>query len=175
MKSSGLKHKTTFPILFSLFFSFLLGIAGGWYVGQKKAGLPWQNISIFSLPPNLSPQSLSEVEPNDSPDRATPITFGVSVAGTLNTGKDVDFFKVTIDAPSRIRITITKLPKEYQLYIYNPNKQLIAVSQRKGFLDTTSTFAAADKGTYFIKIFTNYSDATILPYAITATLLPFSE
>jgi len=87
----------------------------------------------------------------------------------------VDFFKVTIDAPSRIRITITKLPKEYQLYIYNPNKQLIAVSQRKGFLDTTSTFAAADKGTYFIKIFTNYSDATILPYAITATLLPFSE
>ncbi len=144
-------------------------------MGQKKAGLPWQNISIFSLPSSLSGQSLSEVEPNDSPDQATPIVFGVPIKGTLNTGKDVDFFKVTIDAPSRIRISMTKLPQEYQLYIYNPNKQLIAASQRRGFSDTTSTFSAPDKGIYLVKIFTNYTETAILPYSVIMTLLPLSE
>ncbi len=175
MKSTQFKHKTTFSILFPLFFSFFLGIIGGWYVGQKKAGLPWQNLSIFSLRTSLSGQSLSEAEPNDSPDQATPLPFGVPVKGTLNTGKDVDFFKVTIEAPSRIRIAMTKLPQEYQLYIYNPTKQLIAASQRRGFLDTTSTFAAVDKGTYFIKIFTNYGETATFSYNITTTLLPLSE
>ncbi len=172
MKSTQLKYKITFPILFSLFFSFLLGIAGGWYVGQRSYPFgPKQ----FPLLTNFFPTPASELEPNDSPDQATPIPFGVPVKGTLNTGKDVDFFKVTIDAPSRIRISMTKLPQEYQLYIYNPNKQLIATSQRKGFLDTISTFSAPDKGIYLIKIFTSYNETATLPYGITTTLLPLSE
>lgn len=167
---AGKLKQAQYSLVLAVFLAFFLGVAGGWYVGQKRTSFP-----STILPSSLSAKPLSETEPNDSPDRATPLSPGTPVLGTLNTGKDIDFYKVVIDAPARIRVNLSRLPQEYQLYVYNPNKQVIGVSQRRGFLDTSSTFSAPEKGTYYLKIFTNYQEAASLPYMITAMVLPFTE
>lgn len=165
--------KKTTPILFPLFLAFVLGVLGGWYVGQKKASFLAQN-PAFLLPSSVKP-TLSENEPNDSPDTATLLQWDTVTQGSLSTGKDVDFFKFNVDVPANIHIVLTKLPQEYQLYVYNPSKQLIAASQRHGFLDSSATLVAATKGTYYIKIFTSYSGTASLPYTITISPLPLTQ
>ncbi len=167
--ASRAKRDTNTSVILIILFSFLVGVAGGWYWAQKKT----QGIPTSFVP--AARQTLSESEPNDSVDKATLITSGATVQGTLETGNDVDFFKITVDGPSRIQTSLSRLPQQYQLYIYGPTKQLIAASQRQGFLDTTSTFAAPDKGTYYLKIFTSYATTASLPYTLTVTVLPAAQ
>lgn len=160
------KRDTNTSVILIIIFSFLVGVAGGWYWAQKKT----QGIPTSFVP--AARQTLSENEPNDSPEKATPITSGATVQGKLETGQDVDFFKIAVDGPSRIQTSLSRLPQQYQLYVYGPNKQLLASSQRQGFLDTTSTLLAPDKGTYYVKVFTNYGITVALPYTLTVTILP---
>lgn len=122
-----------------------------------------------------SPTSHSEQEPNDSFATATPLTLGLDTQGTLTTGKDVDYYSFTVPAPGKIQITLDKLPKRYEFYVYDPQKDLIAQSARAGFASTISTVIAQNPGKYYFKMFTNYNEPSNYPYTIRVSVIPFTK
>lgn len=109
--------------------------------------------------PTISPCTDS-YEPNDSFNTAYgPLISGSSYSGKICSPSDVDYFKITVDNPVTISLTLN-VPsnKDYDLDLYNSSQSLIANSTAAAGITETITYSASTTGTYYIQVI-GYSGA----------------
>ncbi|MFA6941392.1 MAG: PPC domain-containing protein, partial [Clostridiaceae bacterium] len=108
-------------------------------------------------------------EPNDTTAEAYGISSGISYSSYIYSSTDVDYYKLTVSAAKSISISLTTLPKDYDLYLYNSSGTQVGRSINGGTTSESITYTAA-AGTYYVKVI-GYSSvySTTAAYTLKAT------
>jgi hypothetical protein len=92
-------------------------------------------------------------ESNNTLATAKTITVNTNITARIGTSTDIDWFKFTNTSTSRnIRVTLTGLPADYDLGLYNSAGTLLFSSANGGTTSETVTYNAAPVGTYHIRV-----------------------
>jgi hypothetical protein len=103
-------------------------------------------------------------EPNNVTVNATPLTVGVAASGAIDVSTDVDYFSFsnTIAEPN-LKVTLSNLPKDYDLKLYNAAGLQVGSGMMGGTTNEVIKLANPAVGTYYIKVYGFSTNAT--PYA----------
>jgi hypothetical protein len=107
----------------------------------------------------LAPPCPDILEPNNTLATAKPILTGINYNALIASSTDLDYysFSNTIDS-MRIKVTLTTLPANYDLKLYNPAGTLIATSANTGTTSETIIYNATQSsqvGTYKVYVYGN--------------------
>jgi Zn-dependent metalloprotease len=109
-------------------------------------------------------------EPNDTTAQAYAITSGTAYSSYIATSTDKDYYKLSATSGKSISISLSTLPKDYDLYLYNSSGTLVAKSTNGSTTSESISYTPSSSGTYYILVFGyngNYSTAT--KYTLKAT------
>ena len=108
-------------------------------------------------------------ESNNTSTTAKPITNNGSITGLISTTSDIDWFSFTNSSTaSKIKITLTNLPFDYDVKLYNPSGSLIATSQNGGTTSETIIYNTTSVlGTYKIKVYPYSGSSATSCYTLT--------
>ena len=98
---------------------------------------------------------------NETFASAVQIPLNADVKGKITPKRDKDYYKFTITTGGTITITLTTLPANYNLTLYNGSQSQVAISQNSGTTSETINYTAA-AGTYYVLVSganNNISDA----------------
>jgi hypothetical protein len=79
------------------------------------------------------------------------IPFNTDIKGLINPSGDLDYYKFTITTAGTITITLTTLPADYDLRLYNSSGKQVASSLKAGTTSESIAYTAA-KGTYYVRV-----------------------
>ena len=97
-------------------------------------------------------QSPKDTSTNNTTAGAAVIPFNTNITGQINTSTDVDYYKFKITTGGTITITLTTLPADYDLYLYNSTGTTqVASSLLSSTSNETINYTAAS-GTYYVKV-----------------------
>lgn len=162
-------------IITLIFLVFLSGvIADKIFLSKFNIQTPFKQ-SNLNKAKNLKELILNEKEPDNSFNQASEIKSGYQTKGSLNTSRDVDFYYFTVEKPSDVRFEFKNVPIEYQVFIYDANKNLIASSNRSGFIASVSLIKITKPGKYFLKVLSSVNSNSVIPYTLTMTILPIIQ
>jgi bacillolysin len=111
-----------------------------------------------------------EYEPNDSQSTAYgPIASDTTYNGKISSPSDVDWFKFTTSSSGTISLTLTNLPADYDLYLYNSSGTQLARSWNGGTSSESISYNASSAGTFYVRV-VGYNGAynTSTAYALKA-------
>ena len=94
-------------------------------------------------------------EPNNTSNQAKTIILGTAISAGISSATDVDWFKVTTPNNSNIvlEITLSNLPADYDVYLYDKNLVLLASSTTTGTSNEMVVYYShVRKATYYIKV-----------------------
>jgi hypothetical protein len=107
-------------------------------------------------PPPPPPPVCNDVyETNNTSSQAKTISLGITISAAISSANDVDWFKVTTpnNSNTNLEVTISNLPADYDLYIYNKSLKLIGSSINSGTSNDVVIYNSnARKATYYIKV-----------------------
>jgi hypothetical protein len=95
--------------------------------------------------------AVTEVEPNNSPERANPINIGDSVTGKINYGDGSDYFKLTLPQSGIVRVNISGYPSDCSIQLAAAGFQKYAttpVGWVKSDRGAPATFSFSAQGKY---------------------------
>ncbi|MEP7266494.1 MAG: fibronectin type III domain-containing protein [Saprospiraceae bacterium] len=95
---------------------------------------------------------LEDQSANENPGMASIIDLNTAVFGKISPALDNDYYKLVIPIAGSVTITLSGLPNDYDLSVYNFNGAAIASSQNPGLSNEYATLDLAP-GTYFIKVY----------------------
>ncbi|MFL5349610.1 MAG: ABC transporter substrate-binding protein [Hyalangium sp.] len=130
-------------------------IGGKWVKDYENADQPYR-ITLTTVPDNGS----EEREPNNTPDRATDLTFGKAMRGTIYPTRDVDYFRLDLsDRPVRtpIRATLLGILKvDVGLYLHRLGADgklaLVQTSDRAKGDQPENIRYSAEPGVYILEV-----------------------
>lgn len=100
--------------------------------------------------------NVAEVESNNTLSSAQAVTLNpATVAGTIGTSSDTDYFKLTVGAGKTLTSTLTpNASSDYDLYLYNSSgSQLASSIKGTGQVDTiTRTNTGASAVTWYVRV-----------------------
>jgi hypothetical protein len=103
----------------------------------------------------LGKSATAEKEPNDSFDKAQPLTLPATIDGTIGREKDTDLFTVTGKKGQKLTISASSFgsPTDLLLTVYDANKQvLLVVDDVDGKPDPSADLTLPADGVYFIAL-----------------------
>jgi len=93
-------------------------------------------------------------ESNNTLATAKTIAVNTSITAMIGTSTDVDYFKFTNSSTMKnIKVTLSRLPKDYDMKLYNSAGTLLATSQNGGTTAEVIKYNNAPVGTYYIRIY----------------------
>lgn len=103
--------------------------------GQSAKHLPRQGdaalVVYVEAPDNRSIEFIEEVEPNNQPDQATPMSLGGGVRGTLDGETDSDLYRLDIERDGFVAATVSGIENvDLILELQDANGQVLAISDR---------------------------------------------
>ena len=110
-------------------------------------------------------------EPNNSTSAAYgPITSGTVYNSYIYSAADTDFYHFNTTAAGTITVSLTNLPKDYDLYLLNSSGATVAKSENGTTSSENISFTTTTAGKYYAKVI-GYSGAfsTATAYALKAT------
>jgi outer membrane lipoprotein-sorting protein len=117
-----------------------------------------------------------ETEPNDKLGQANALVSAEAMSGTFGYAGDVDFFKIAVTTPGRLRCSVTRPPANIRssITLYNRHADYIYVSASavNDGDDVHLTFDVTEPGTYFIRLQDRDNHVSADPYTFTATFSP---
>ncbi len=107
-------------------------------------------------------------EPNNVFDQATVSTPGTAYFGYMDSAGDVDFYRFTVAAAGRqIAVSLTQLPADYDLYLADPARLIVATSRYGGAANEYVYWTALTPGTYYVYVVGfNHAYEPLLPYRV---------
>lgn len=103
-----------------------------------------------ATPPPTCP-GIYDVSTNGTIGGAAQIPLNTDVRGTISTGTDIDYYKFVITTGGTITISLTTLPANYDLRLYNSAGAQVASSARNGTSnESIATTVAA--GTWYARV-----------------------
>jgi hypothetical protein len=112
-------------------------------------------LTLQAPPPPPPPVCNDVYESNNSSGQAKAISFGNTIFANISSTSDVDWFKVATpnNSNTNLEVTISNLPADYDLYVYNKNLQLVGSSATTGTSNEVVMYNSnARKTTYYIKV-----------------------
>ncbi|MBD1372755.1 M4 family metallopeptidase [Hazenella sp. IB182357] len=98
-----------------------------------------------------------------------PITSGKTYNGTIHTGSDVDWFKFTKNNSGSLSITLSSLPDDYDLYLYNSSGTQLRISDNGSTNSESISYSSLASGTYYIAVVGYDGANSSQSYALKAT------
>lgn len=100
---------------------------------------------------------LTEVEPNNTPDQATPLALGQSATGLFHAqdSLDGDYYRLSVSGPGRVTVTVSGIPQDCRITVgalgfqrdgRAPVKPESSVTSTRG--ESSVTFAFSSSGAY---------------------------
>ncbi|MBC8059942.1 MAG: M4 family metallopeptidase [Clostridiaceae bacterium] len=96
--------------------------------------------------------STDTYEPNGTTAQAYSITKNTIYNSFIFNATDVDYYKFTQSATGTINISLTNLPKDYDLYLYKSSGTLVASSAKGSTTSESIIYNATTTGTYYVKV-----------------------
>ncbi|MEO6231047.1 MAG: reprolysin-like metallopeptidase [Ferruginibacter sp.] len=97
-------------------------------------------------------QSSYDVSTNGTTSGAAVIPFNTNITGLISPSKDVDNYKFTITTAGSITISLSTLPKDYDLKLLNSAGTQVGISQNGSTTSESITYTAA-AGTYYAQVY----------------------
>lgn len=94
-------------------------------------------------------------EPNNSSKQAKLLTPGTAINAGISTSTDEDWFKISVgnNNLTNVRITLSQLPADYDLYLFDKNFRMVAASNNNGTANDVVIFnSTAKRVTYYIQV-----------------------
>ncbi len=93
-------------------------------------------------------------ESNNSLSSATAIAVNTNISSMLATSTDNDYFRFSNTSTQKnINVTLTNLPADYDLRLYNSSGSLLATSQAGGITSEGIKYNNAPTGTYYARVY----------------------
>ncbi len=93
-------------------------------------------------------------EPNGSSSNAKVIAVNTDINATISSNGDVDWFRFTTTSPNtNIQLTLTNLPFDYDVRLYNSSLTNIATSQNGGTTSETINRNSSSATTYYVRVY----------------------
>jgi uncharacterized protein YjdB len=114
-----------------------------------------------------NPASGDTYEPNDTFSTSYPISSGSTLNSYIYSASDIDYYKLTVSISRSFTISLTNLPKDYDLTLYDAYGYYIDYSENYGTTSESITDTLSP-GTYYIEVI-GYNSAynTTSPYKLT--------
>ena len=100
----------------------------------------------------MTPLPYDTYEPNNSFDQARLVPVSNPVVSYISYPSDQDFFKFDIPSGGILYASLTNLPDDYDLYLYNPSRQEIDASFEGGQTSEYITKTVTTSGLYYILV-----------------------
>ncbi|CAN5478535.1 zinc-dependent metalloprotease family protein [soil metagenome] len=115
-------------------------------------------------------QSDYDVSTNGTISGAAVIPFNTNITGLISPSGDIDDYKFTITTAGSITISLSTLPKDYDLKLLNSGGTQVGISQNGSTTSESITYTAA-AGTYYAQVYgyRNANSATAC-YTLKVTL-----
>lgn len=97
-------------------------------------------------------QSSYDVSTNGTTSGAAAIPFNTNITGLISPSKDVDNYKFVITTGGTITVTLTTLPKDYDLKLLNSAGTQVGISQNGSTSSESISYTAAP-GTYYAQVY----------------------
>lgn len=93
-------------------------------------------------------------ESNNTLSAAKSISANTSITAKISSSTDKDYFKFTNTSTAKnIRVTLSNLPYDYDLKLYNSSGTLLATSQNGGTTNETVKYNNGSVGTYYAYVY----------------------
>ncbi|MBX7243468.1 MAG: fibronectin type III domain-containing protein [Bacteroidia bacterium] len=93
-------------------------------------------------------------ESNNSLSAAKPIAVNTTITGLISSATDNDYFTFTNTASApNIKVTLSNLPADYDLKIYNSANTTLATAQNSGTANEVIIYNNAPVGTYKLRVY----------------------
>lgn len=126
------------------------------YKVSLSANCPVNSFSDLVTTTFTTPQGVAcpdANEPNESIATAAALPLGVAKTGAISGKTDLDFFAFSNSAAQpNIKVSLTNLPEDYDLQLYNAAGVIVASSFKFSLEDETLKLNNAPVGTYYAKI-----------------------
>jgi transposase-like protein len=97
-------------------------------------------------------QSTYDVSTNGTTSGAAVIPFNTNITGLISPTGDLDYYKFTITTGGTITVTLTTLPKDFDLKLFNSAGTQVAISQNGSTTSETINYTAA-AGVYYAEAY----------------------
>ncbi len=166
--------------------SFPLSPSEGYLIEVSRSFTwsPWQPASATpTSTPTLTPTETRTptptaadlFEPNNSFDQAWVMSPDVPIIAYITSPSDVDYYKFAVTAPTVIYLTLTNLPDDYDLYLYNPSRVSIDASFNGSVYSEEISRGVTMSGVYYAVVQpAGNSYDTLKPYKLNLSFLPLS-
>ncbi|MBD1372811.1 M4 family metallopeptidase [Hazenella sp. IB182357] len=131
----------------------------------------WAAVGVGSPADGGSGPTTDAYESNDSMSTAYgPITSGKDYSAYIGSSSDVDWFKFSTGSTGSINLSLSNLPADYDLYLYNASGTVLSNSENGNTSSESISYSSASAGTYYVKIAGyNGAKSTSQAYKLNAT------
>lgn len=133
------------------------GLAAGTtyqYQVQTVCSSSTSSYSSASTFATSAPACSDNYEPNNIRTAAPTVATNTTIVGKISPSGDNDYFKFTTVSPNTyIKITLTNLPGDYDLKLYNSAGTLLATSQNGGTTSETIKRNVTTAATYYARVY----------------------
>jgi hypothetical protein len=122
---------------------------------QAVCGSATGNYSSSSLFTTLSAStSCNDVyEPNNTSSAYKTIAVNTNISAAISSSSDVDWFRFTTSTPNtKIRVTLSNLPADYDMTLYDSRVRSLGSSQNGGTSNETIIRNTTKAGTYYVRV-----------------------
>lgn len=114
----------------------------------------YSSMGSFTTLPETTSNCTDAYESNNTITTAKTIPVNTDVTALIGTSGDEDYFKFSNTSANRnILVTLTNLPGDYDVVLYNSKRRQIGISQNSGTNSETITYNTKSVGTYYIRVF----------------------
>lgn len=93
-------------------------------------------------------------EPNNTSSAHKTIAVNTNISAAISSSTDVDWFRFQTSTPNtRIRVTLSNLPADYDLTLYDSRVRSLATSQNGGTSNETIIRNTNKAATYYVRVF----------------------
>lgn len=111
--------------------------------------------SIQILPSGSTPPSTTDTyEPNDTTAQAYQINLATAYNSYIASASDVDYYKFSTTQAGTIKLNLTNLPADYNVYLYDSSGAQVGKSENSSTTAESITYNGT-AGTYYAKIIGN--------------------
>jgi hypothetical protein len=108
----------------------------------------------FTTLASISTSCTDTYESNNTLSAATLISVNTNITALINTSTDLDWFKFSNTLTAKnIRVTLSNLPADYDIRLYNSSGTLLYTSANGGNTAEIIKYNNAPVGTYYIRVF----------------------
>ncbi len=141
--------------------------------GQTFVSSPSQSVPIATFAPTFTPEPSStsnfgDDAPNNPHDVTADSPHNTDLHYTINPSDDIDWFRFRNSIPGMIRIDLTNLAANYDVYVYGASdSRLYASSTNGGVISEEGILPDSPIGEYYVEVVgANSAAVSITPYTL---------